>query len=487
MATTGLQKIKHIVVLMLENRSFDMMLGFLYDDRQNVSLSGQPFEGLTGNESNLDTKGKRVPVFKIKPTQKYAYYMPGADPGEHFQDANVQLFGTNPPPAGSVPSCGGFVADFKAAIAYDKQMKRKVLPGTVPSGIMGMFPKEMLPILSGLARGYAVCDHWFASVPTQTMPNRAFVCAGTSQGHMDDATHSFTVPSIFGLLSQHGLSWAIYGYSAPPLTRGDFPDTHSAPDTNFGLFKDFQAAAAKGTLPSYTFLEPEWSATGNSQHPNYNVALGEKLIHDVYYALQGGPAWNETLLIVTYDEHGGCYDHVAPPSGATPPDATPGEFGFDFRRFGVRVPAVLVSPLIANGTVFRAPGPTPIDHTSILKTVEERWLPAGTSLTKRDAAAPSLGDVLTLSTPRTDDPLKGVAVPAAAGPSPFGKTSPPSHLEKLDAATVARLPVPDANGGYQHSMPLLKTSKDAQSYIQKRTAAWKATGHGKGGPPKPSR
>jgi len=487
MATKGLQKINHIVVLMLENRSFDMMLGFLYDDRQNVSLSGQPFEGLTGNESNLDAKGKRVPVFKIRPTQKYAYYMPGADPGEHFQDVNVQLFGTNPPPTASVPSCGGFVADFKAAIAYDKQTKRKVLPGTVSSGIMGMFPKEMLPILSGLARGFAVCDHWFAAAPTQTMPNRAFACAGTSQGHMDDATHSFTVPSIFGLLSQHGVSWAIYGYSAPPLTRGNFPDTHSAPDSNFGVFKDFQTAAANGTLPSYSFLEPEWSASGNSQHPNYNVALGEKLIHDVYYALQSSPVWNETLLIITYDEHGGCYDHVPPPSGATPPDATPGDFGFDFKRFGVRVPAVLVSPLIAEGTVFRSTDTTPIDHTSILKTVEERWLPAGTSLTKRDAAAPSLSGVLTLSTARTDDPLKGVAVPVAPGPSPFGKASPPSHLQKIHAATVARLPVPDANGGYKQSLPLLRTSKEAQQYIQKRTAAWKATEHGKGGPSKRSR
>ena len=486
MAITGLQNINHIVVLMLENRSFDMMLGFLYDDRQNLSLAGQPFEGLTGNESNLDAKGKRVPIFKLTPTKQYAYYSPGADPGEHFQDANVQLFGRNPPPAASTPNCSGFVANFKAAIAYDKQQKEKVLAGTVPSQIMGMFPRGMLPILSGLARGYAVCDHWFASVPTLTMPNRAFVCAGTSQGHMDDATHSFTVPSIFGLLSKHGVSWAIYGYSSPPLTRGNFPDALAAPDSNFGLFTDFQAAAAKGTLPSYTFLEPEWSSSGNSQHPNYNVALGEKLIRDTYYALQSGPAWNETLLIVTYDEHGGCYDHVAPPSGAIPPDATPGEFGFDFRRFGLRVPAVLVSPLIAPGTVFRAPGPTPIDHTSILKTVEERWLPAGTSLTARDAAAPSLGGVLTLSTPRTDDPLKGVTVPIAPGPSPFGPTSPPSHLEKVHAATVARLPVPDANGGFEHSMPVLKTSREAQNYIRKRTAAWKATGHGKGGAPRRS-
>src|SRR6185295_2441447 len=130
-------------------------------------------------------------------------------------------------------------------------------------------------------------------------------------------------------------------------------DIFGAPATRFGVFTGFTAAAAAGTLPAYTFLEPDWSSTGNSQHPNYDVAPGEQLIHDVYYAVRNGKGWNQTLLIVTYDEHGGCYDHVSPPTGAIPPDHTPGDFGFDFKRFGVRVPAVLVSPLIAPGTVFR--------------------------------------------------------------------------------------------------------------------------------------
>ena len=436
---------------------------------------GAALRGLTGQESNTDARGKKVPVNKIKPGTKFAYYMPGADPGEHFQDANVQLFGADPPPTGATAACDGFLVNFKSAIAYDKQRKEKVLSGTVPTNIMGMFPREMLPILSGMARGYAVCDHWFASVPTQAMPNRAFVCAATSQGHMDNVTHSFTVPSIFGLLSKHDVSWAIYGYTSPPLTRNDFPDTLNAPDGNFGLFADFKKAASAGTLPSYTFLEPEWSPTGNSQHPNYNVALGEQLIHNVYYALRSGPAWNQTLLIITYDEHGGCYDHVSPPTGAVPPDNTPGEFGFDFTRFGVRVPAVLVSPLIPAGTVFRTEGQTPIDHTSVLKTVEERWLPAGTSLTKRDAAAPGLGGVLTLETARTDDPLKGVAVPVAPGPSPFSASSPPSHLQRIHAAAVSRLPVATPGGGFGHTLPTLKTSRDANNYVRQRTAAWKAS------------
>jgi phospholipase C len=346
-----------------------------------------------------------------------------------------------------------------------------ILTGTVATDIMGMFTPGMLPVLSGLASGFAVCDQWFSSVPTETLPNRAFVCAATSQGHMDDKTTSFTAPSIFGLLSAHQLDWAIYGYDAEPLTRTTFSDTTNAAESHFGQFKDFQAAAAAGTLPPLTFLEPSWGSDGNSQHPNCNVALGEQLIHDVYYALRKGPGWNRTLLVITYDEHGGCYDHVAPPTNAVPPDSSAGGYGFDFKRFGLRVPTVLVSPLIAPGTVFRvAAGSTPLDHTSILKTIEQRWgLPA---LTARDAAAPGIGAALTLATPRTDDPLQGVTVPQVKPRNPPDPR--PSHLELVHAEQVSQLPVPDAAGGSHHVMPVLRTSRDYRDYIRERIAAWKA-------------
>jgi phospholipase C len=195
------------------------------------------------------------------------------------------------------------------------------------------------------------------------------------------------------------------------------------------------------------------------------------LIHDVYYAVRNGPGWNETFLVITYDEHGGCYDHVSPPTNAVPPDDTPGENGFDFKRFGLRVPAVLVSPLIAEGTVFRVPGPTPLDHTSILKTVEKRWnLPA---LTARDAAAPDLGAVLTLGVARTDDPLRGVVVPTSGGARAHTTSDPPSHLQLIHAELVSRLPVKDHAGGVHYTMPTLKTSGEALKYIRERTHAWK--------------
>src|ERR671936_1454635 len=353
MPEAELATIDHIVVLMLENRSFDHMLGFLYADGGNTSPAGHPFEGLTGTESNADQTGRPVQVFKIDPTKPHAYFSPGADPGEGYSATNLQLFSADPAPVPPVAKNDGFVTNFDATLKLDAARHRPILSGTTPADIMGIFTPELLPVLSGLARGFAVCDHWFCSVPTETIPNRAFAAAATSQGHMNDSSKPFTGATIFGLLSTAGVPWKIYGFDTAPLTRLDFPDTTNAPDANFGLFPDFQADAAAGRLPGYAFLEPSWGATGNSQHPNYDVAKGEQLIHDVYRALRDGPGWNQTLLIVTYDEHGGCYDHVPPPTGAIPPDGTTGEYGFDFTRFGVRVPTVVVSPLIAPGTVFR--------------------------------------------------------------------------------------------------------------------------------------
>jgi phospholipase C len=469
-AANQLGSVEHIVVLVLENRSFDHMLGFLYSDSGNVSpATKQPFEGLTGKESNSAATGASVPVSALTATTPNVYFTPGADPGEGFVATNDQLFGEASPPAGVSPTNGGFVTDF-AATLNGIDAHRPIISGTTATDIMGIFTSELLPVLSGLARGFAVCDHWYCSVPTETFPNRAFLCAATSQGHMDDSTSKYTSQSIFGLLSAHNVAWSIYGYNSPPLTRLNFPDTTDAPESHFGVFRDFQAAAAAGTLGAYTFLEPSWGSSGNSQHPNYDVALGEQLIHDVYYALRNGTGWNQTLLILTYDEHGGCYDHIAPPTGAAPPDNCAGEFGFDFTRFGVRVPTVLVSPLIAPGTVFRTSGAVPLDHTSILKTVETRWgLPP---LTARDAAAPDVGDVLTLAQPRTDDPLVGITVPASAVANPVAGT--PSHIQQTYAQLVSALPVNDTQGQTHSAMPALTTEQDYHDYITSRSAAWTA-------------
>ena len=168
-----------------------------------------------------------------------------------------------------------------------------------------------------------------------------------------------TLRRNFGALTQKGVSWKIYGYTKQPLTQMDFPDTRSAPAANFGMFTDFQRDASSGTLPGFSFLEPEWASGGpsleNDDHPVSSLVNGEGLINQVYRAVRDSPQWSGTLLILTYDEHGGCYDHVPPPGGAIAPDGSQGAQGFDFTRFGVRVPTVLVSPLIPPGTVLRAP------------------------------------------------------------------------------------------------------------------------------------
>lgn len=464
----GLSEIKHIVQLMLENRSFDQMLGFLYADAGNTSPAGHDYDGLTGNETNPDAAGQPVKVYKIMPGDAHCYLMPGADPGEGFQNTNYQLFSTDDPAPGQQPTNDGFVVNFHAAIDYDLSHHfGDTLPNTAATQVMGMYAPETLPVMSALARGYAVCDRWFASLPTQTVPNRAFAAAATSQGHLDNKVKVFTVPSIFGRLSDASIDWAIFGYNSPPLTRLDFPDTQHADEGHFGHFRDFQQRAADGTLPAYSFLEPSWGSGGNSQHPNYDVALGEQLLNDVYRAVRDGPGWNQTLLLITFDEHGGNFDHVAPPYGAVAPDDSAGEFEFTFDRFGVRIPALLISPWIQAGSVFRAEQGE-IDHTSVLKTIEELWnVPP---LTKRDAAAASLAGVLTLDAPRDDDALAGVQIPSSAGVHP--NHARPSTMELVHAAKVAALPVRNPQGSYAHEPPALATSGQIGEYIQNRTAAW---------------
>lgn len=241
-------------------------MAFLYPGK--TGPNGQPFEGLLGTEFNIGTDGKPVTVFHIAASSPGAYFMPGADPGEGYANTNSQLFGTGSAPVPPAATNGGFGTNFAAAISYDQRCGRSVQAGTTPAAIMGMFPPSALPVLSGLARGFAVCDHWYSSAPTETFPNRAFACAGTSQGHPNDATCYYTVQSIFGLMTAYNVSWKMYGCDAEALTRAAFPDTMSAPEACFGKVAEFQADAQAGNLAAYSFLEPSWGSTGNGQHAN---------------------------------------------------------------------------------------------------------------------------------------------------------------------------------------------------------------------------
>ena len=478
----GLDSINHIVVLALENRSFDHMLGFLYDQGNNLPPRGQQFDGLTGNETNPDANGKLVTITRITNQTPNAYWYPLCNPGEGFKNYNQQLFDIDLNHAVPVPPNAnnqGFVKNFTTALADANAGQPGTdppWPGAQDSSIMAAFTPEALPVISALARGFAVCDGWFSSVPAHTIPNRAFLMAGTSQGHLNNSG-TYSCPSIFGALTGRQVSWKAYGYKTLPRMQLDFPDTQAAPSSCFGKFSDFQAEAASGQLPEFCYLEPDFGKMGNSQHPADNVAAGEQFIHDVYRACRDGQAWNSTLLLITYDEHGGNYDHVAPPTDATPPGdgATP-DFGFDFARFGVRVPALLISPLIEAGTIYRAPATgAPFDHTSVLATARKRW--GFDPLTNRDRAAPDFASALTLDAPRGDDPLAGVAPPAVTpatdnAQNTVAAPTTPSNLQiayaeraaNLSSTKVAAAQVP-AN---------LNTSEDYDNFINDRLTEWDA-------------
>src|SRR6478672_4657045 len=217
----GLESIDHVILLMLENRSFDHLLGYLYP------RSGD-FDGLDGTESNRDLAGTEVSVHPITPEMENAYYYPLANPAEGFVATNEQLFSSATAPADGKAANDGFITSFARELANPAHPLDPKLIGAQPSSIMDMYSPETLPVLCGLAKGFAVCDRWFASVPTQTLPNRAFAVAGTSLGYTDNSAHglpAFNTPSVFGKLADAGQTWTIYGYSGRPLTSHDFPDT----------------------------------------------------------------------------------------------------------------------------------------------------------------------------------------------------------------------------------------------------------------------
>lgn len=384
---SALKQIDHVVVLMLENRSFDCMLGQLYP-------STPGFDGLTGNESNLDADGNAICVWNSPGTDPATMSIPTPDPGELWVDINTQLFGSSavatPAPA---PTMSGFAKNYMA-------QPNKGAAQNDPKNAMHYFTPEQVPVISKLARQFAVCDRWFASAPCQTWPNRFFVHTGTAAGYENNSPAHFpyTMETIYNQFELTGtVDWKIYFHDiaqSKTLAKLWLLADH------FHFYEAFQRDAAQGTLPAYSFIEPryfsDWSMP-NDQHPPHVVTLGEQLTADVYNTLRNGKAWTKTLLVIIYDEHGGCYDHVAPPAAVPPSKIASAPFNFD--RYGVRVPAVIVSPYIRQSTVLRAPGAIPYDHTSVIATLRKRFPELGPPLTERDAVAPDLDAVLTLQNP----------------------------------------------------------------------------------------
>jgi phospholipase C len=434
----ALADIAHIVVLMLENRSFDCMMGNLYPKSPD-------FDGLSGTEANEDFNGTPVRVWNSGDTSKASMSIPDPDPGELFTDINMQLFGSSeiadPAPP---PTMSGFVKSYLSQTA-------KPAASYSANSVMHFFKPEQVPVISTLARSFAVCDRWYASAPCQTWPNRFFVHTGTANGYENNAPPHFPyeMETIFNRLEQAHLAWKVYFHDiAQSLTLSKLWP-HAG---HFRLYLEFQHDARLGNLPEYSFIEPRYFTDltlANDQHPPHVVTLGEQLIADVYNCIRAGPGWTKTLLVITYDEHGGCYDHAAPPRAA-PPSVT-ATTPFNFERYGVRVPAVIVSPYVPAGLKLRAAaGDVPFDHTSIIATLRRRF-PLGGPLGNRDAVAPDLAAALTLPGPNNSGPERIDALPYVPSPAEVAtaRTAPLNKHQRSLLQLAAHLPATTAVGEFK--------------------------------------
>jgi len=399
----GLDQLKHIVVLMMENRSFDHMLGY-------SNIPG--IDGLSGKETNPDTTGEPAPV---KPLAGYQGQLQ-PDPGHHFEDVKLQIFGDEP----GGPTMQGFV---KAYYQKEKNVEHS-------REIMYCFPPDKVPVVKTLAENFLLFNRWFSSLPGPTIPNRAFAHFGTSFGKTDMDLFYLTekYPTIYQRMLDKGRTAKIYYYDAASGTIGMAFILKNEPRI-FGTFDQFLADCRSGNLPDYSFIEPNYAdhdlptgrALASDQHPDHNVLAGEEFIAQVYTAiLNNEELWNSTLLLIVYDEHGGMYDHVEPPP------CTPDEFqdpvtGFKFDRLGIRVPAILVSPWIPKGTVVND---RIFDHASIPATVTKKFIGDYANRSPRELTAGTFLDYLTLPEAREDyiafelgNRLIGPAAEAAHNPN----------------------------------------------------------------------
>ncbi len=439
----GLDAFDHVIVLMMENRSFDNLLGFLYENDQPAHFIGRGerrFRGVAGRGDLTNPDNRRPPA--LYPVRKAPLETPEdmchpcPDPGEeHSPHINRQLYGEDPVPPSALAEpapMNGFVIDYIEAVKAQIAIDGEEATPDVYRRIMNCFTPEALPVTNGLARQFACSDEWFCSVPSQTFCNRSFFHSGQSNGWVNNSpflkwtgNHS---PTIFERLSGKfatGDDWRIYWdhKDVAPMTKLIHPTLlHRRYGGHFRTFEKFKDDCATGDLPAYTFIQPRLIFDHNDMHPpvslvrkvHSSLLAGELLINEVYDAVRKGTRWMRTLLVITFDEHGGCYDHWPPPTGAAPPVADPPyelEKGFRFDRFGVRVPTIFVSPYVAPGTVVRADGDTPFDHTSMIRTLCEKWDLEG--LTDRDRAAPDFASVFNL---RRDD---GRAETPAFTPRPY--------------------------------------------------------------------
>lgn len=447
-------EIEHVIVLALENRSFDHMLGFLPHPNPR-------FDGLRDSGSHENREWPGNPPVAATPDAKTVIPV-GPD---HSHDGVMEQLAVRGIGPGRRPTNQGFVASYErkcrglAAPRFggllgpllNWWMRRQTNKST---GILNRGPlvmrcqaPENIPVLSTLALQFAVCTRWFCSVPGETWPNRNFFHAATSDGETNIEVRPYTDRTIFELLEEdYGRDWHIYHDDTPQVWA--FPRLWDSADRHARWFPldEFARHVETGRLPAYSFLEPNHRppvhtldhapvigtpSISNSQHPENNLVSntsyddfvpgdtdftrGESLIADIYEALRAQPAvFERSLLVITYDEHGGFYDHIPPPTRVPPPGDPPSRLrrliawlvhrkatAFDFTMLGPRVPAVVISPYVSAGKV----DDTVRDHANIPATLRAVFAPDAPPLTRRDAWSPPVHTLLDREAPRRGQEL----------------------------------------------------------------------------------
>ena len=392
----AIQNLKHIVVLMMENRSFDHMLGALWKDHPSI-------DGLRGVESNPDTNGTSVGVSSQAAYQSQL----DPDPDHHFPAVDLQIFGgvTTAQDPNRVANMQGFVKSYfnqQHSIAHSHL-------------IMNYFTPDKLPVLTTLATEYAVFNRWFSSIPGPTLCNRAFAHYGTSFGQvsMDVFYWNKQYKSIYERIVAAGHTARLYYFDEASSSLEVINLLQNQPEL-FGTFQDFLDACDRNRLPDYCFIEPNYTdhdapdgsgeLIASDQHPDHDVRAGEQFIATVYNKIRNNPnLWPSTAMLIVYDEHGGIYDHVPPPA-CTPdgfvaqPSATQTPDPFHFDRLGVRVPAILVSPWIASGTVINEV----FEHASIPATMTDYFIGQYDQRSPREVVANTFLGYLNLPAMRGD-------------------------------------------------------------------------------------
>jgi phospholipase C len=431
-------KIKHVVYYMLENRSFDHVVGWLHDKDAKIHVVGPKgaYRGASESMYNVDENGNKVYLSQYKDgklSTKWSLEMFQYDPYHDMSDVLRQMYHTKPDgyQDGAKPDMGGFV--------YNNSSPQ----------VMQTYSPTQLPVLNGLAREYAISDLWFSSMPAATDVNRAFAVTGSAQQQLNN----FMSPpqylywpeqphraSIWKTLWANGITdWTIYNstewqnhvFTYELFLQGQIPTVDA--DVKAGLLdyvapvQQFYQQALAGTLPAFSYIEPIWIGnTGTtSYHPGEDLVPGEVQLNLIYDSLRKGPSWDETLLIVTFDEHGGIFDHVPPPRAMNPWPQDEVD-GFKYDVMGVRVPTIVASPWVEPQTVFRSTTNVAYDGTSFMATLlqwfgipRERWF-----LGERLNNAPSFESVLTRDAARSGSPAfkppYDNAYPPKGAPAPTG-------------------------------------------------------------------